>query len=66
MMKKKRRRRTMAQLIAQGDIRVGRLVEPLYAKYSSVLNVIVTPHTGCGTGTDIIVHQNILKGVFDG
>ena len=51
----------MAQLVAQGDIRVARLVEALYVKYSGVKNVTVRGLTGCGTGTDIIVHQNILK-----
>ena len=43
--------------IAQGDIRVRRLDRLMRTKYQGIPNRFVTPHTGMGTGCDIIVWQ---------
>lgn len=52
---KKYKKTSWKDLIAKGDVRINRIQLLVRRKYEGIPNLLVIPHFGKGTGTDIIV-----------
>ena len=57
-MQKKHKKTPWKDLIAKGDWRINQIQLMVRQKYQGIPNLLVFPHFGKGTGTDIIVVAN--------